>query len=127
MSPSLGGYQRLRWAARITTMGAVAAALIYSFILYFVINGAGVLAMGTFALAAMFVGVALIAWQWSLVGGLCVVDAGAIALNGVLSTNYDLWIEAPFDTACVIYMIGGFLHLLRGYLIHVHRREAKGA
>jgi hypothetical protein len=125
MSPSLGGYQRLRWAARITTMGAVAAALIYSFILYFVINGAGVLAMGTFALAAMFVGVALIAWQWSLVGGIIVVAAGAIALNGVMSTNYDLRFEAFFDAFCVIYMIGGVLHLIRAYLIRRHRPKNK--
>ena len=117
MSPSPDGYQRLRWAARITPMAAVAAALIYSFILCFVINGAGVLAVGTFALAAMFVGVAIIAWQWSLVGGLCVVAAGGWVLQVVLHTNYDLRVEAFFDAFCVIYMIGGVLHLIRAYLI----------
>lgn len=121
MSPSPGGYQRLRWAARITPMAAVAMAVIYSFILYFVINGAGMLAVGTFALAAMFVGVAIIAWEWSLVGGLCVVAVGGLGISGILSTNYSGGAIAPFIAFCVIYMIGGVLHLIRAYLIRRYR------
>jgi len=122
MSKSRGGYQRLRWAARITTMGAVAAAVIYSLILYFVVGGspADVLVAGTFALSGMYVAVAIIAWQWSLVGGILVVTAGVIALSFFLPTNYDLRFEAFFDAFCVIYMIGGVLHLVRAYLIRRH-------
>jgi hypothetical protein len=125
MSSSRGGYQRLRWAARITTMGAVAVALIWSFILCFAVGeecfyAAGELVVVTFALSGMYVAVAIIAWQWSLVGGIIVVAAGALALNAFIPTNYDLWLEAPFDAACVICIIGGVLHLIRAYLIRRH-------
>ncbi len=127
MSPSRGGYQRLRWAARITTMGAVAAAVIYSLILCFAIgespfDAAGMLVWGTFVLAAMFVGVAIVAWEWSLVGGLLVLATGGLALQGVLSTNYPVRFEAFSAAFCVIYMIGGVLHLIRAYLIRRHSR-----
>jgi hypothetical protein len=64
--------------------------------------------------------VAIIAWRWSLVGGLCVVAAGGLGLSGVLSTNYDLRFEAVFAAFCVIYMIGGVFHLIRAYLIRRH-------
>jgi hypothetical protein len=118
-------HRRLRWAARITPMGAVAAALIYSLIVWFAISEpsfpvASVLVGGTFAISAMFVGVAIIAWEWSLVGGLCVVAAGGLGMSGILSTNYSGGAIAPFMVFCAIYIIGGILHLIRAYLIRRH-------
>lgn len=126
MRPPLESHRRLRWAARITTVGAVAVAVIYSLILCFAIaerpfSVAGVLTVGTFALSALFIGIAIVAWEWSLVGGIIVLLAGGIALNGVLSTNYSISYEAPFAAFCVIFMIGGVLHLIRACLIRRHR------
>lgn len=123
MRPSLKSHRRLRWAARITPMAAVVLALIYSFVLCFAVNGAGTLVWGTFALSAMFVGLAIVAWEWSLVGGLFVVVVGGWALSSVLHTNYDLRFEAVFVAFCSIYILGGLLHLVRGYLIHFYRRK----
>jgi hypothetical protein len=116
--PSLESYRQLRWAARITTVGSVLLAVVYGLILCFAIGEspfyiAGVLVAGTFALAAFFIGIAIVAWQWSLVGGLFVLVAGGLALNGVLSTNYSIGSKAPFAAFCVIFMIGGVLYLIR--------------
>jgi hypothetical protein len=107
-------------------MGAVAMALIWSFILCFAVGeecfyAGGELVVVTFALSGVYVAFGIIAWQWSLVGGIIVFVAGVLALNAFIPTNYDLWIEAPFDAACVIYIIGGILHLIRVCLIRIHR------
>jgi hypothetical protein len=124
--PSLESYSRLRWAARITTVGSVLAAVIYGLILCFAIGEspfsvAGVLVASTFALAAFFIGIAIVAWVWSLAGGLLAFAAGCLALSGVLSTNYSIGSKAPFAAFCVIFMIGGVLHLIRADYLRKRR------
>lgn len=126
MRPSGDNYYQLRLVARAMSVGVMVVAFIYSLVVRFAISEPGFPSYFLFVpsviiLCLMFVGVAIIAWHWSLIGGLCVVVAGGLALKCILSYHFSSIVFTLFAVFCIIYIIGGVLHLVRACLIRIHR------
>jgi len=122
---------KMKWAARITTFAPILVAIIYSLVLNFVIIkpgsvAPGALTGGTLLLSPIFLGIAAMAWVWPLPGGLLVFITGILAFNGVLYTNYGIAVyEASYGALCLLFILGGILHLIRTFIDRIEARGEK--
>jgi len=125
------GSKKLLWVARIVTVTPIVVAIIYSLVLNFVIIrpgdvAPGALTGGALLLSPIFLGIAAIAWVWSLAGGLLVFTTGILAFNGVLYTNYGIAVyEALYSALCLLFTLGGILHVIRAFIARIEARAEK--
>ena len=114
--------RRIRSTARITTIASILIATIYSAVLILLTMltklpfSPGSVASGSLIYSPILLGIAIIAWRWSLPGGLLILVIGIGILILILSANLDLVHKAPYTIFCCIFIIGGVLHLIRGIL-----------
>jgi hypothetical protein len=116
-------YSKIIWTARLITLSSPILAVIFSLLIVLLATlkpdsfPSGVFQGGTIMLFPFALAIALIAWKWSLVGGILVLLFFIPFIFPMLSASgWPIWYKVSYLIFWVIFIAGGILHIFSYFL-----------